>query len=477
MIFKKENMQRVFFILIGVLFSSQIFAQKAYKIEMQIEGLADTTVLLGNFFGESTYVKDTASVNSQGQFVFEGNRELEEGMYFVVLNKTRLFDFPVGNDKFFSLKTTAPDYAANMQVEGDIDNEVYFDDIKYNIQRNAEAQPYVKILRDSTSTEEELAGAREVLAGINEKVLAHQQEIIAEHPQTIIAKVHKANKRIDVPEAPSGADEQDFKYQYFKRHYWDYFDLSDPVMLRLSTPIYKEKYNNYLDKLVYQHPDSLIKEIDMLVAKAKDDEDTYKYAVWTAVIKYQYPDIMGLDEVYVHLFDKYFATGEMDFWANAQLKKNLKDRADQLRSSLIGKTAPNLIMLNQNLQQQSLYNIKKDYTVIYFFDPDCGHCKKETPKLVDFYNTTDFDVEVFAVSADTSMTKMKNYIKDMNMNWITVNGPRTITPPYHQLYDAATTPTIYVLDRDKKIIAKKLPAERLNEFLRRYEEFEKKDRP
>lgn len=470
-------MKKIFITVLGVIISVHLHAQTTYKIEMQIEGLSDTTIFLGNFFGESTYVKDTAKVNNKGEFVFEGNRELEEGMYFLVLNKTRLFDFPIGSDKFFSLKTSSPDYVANMQVEGDIDNEVYFDDIKYNIKRNAEAQPYVTILKDSTSSEEKLAGAREVLASINEKVIAHQQGIIDKYPNTVIAKVYKANKRIDVPEAPEGVDAYDFKYRYFKDHYWDYFDLSDPVMLRLSTPIYKDKYNNYLDKLVVQHPDSIIKEVDWLIEQAKPNEETYKYAVWSAVIKYQYPDIMGLDEVYVHLFDKYFATGEMDFWANTQLKKNLKDRADQLRSSLIGKTAPNLIMLNQDLQQKSLYNITKDYTVIYFFDPDCGHCKKETPRLVDFYNTTEFDVEVFAVSADTSITKMRNYIKDMNMNWITVNGPRTVTPPYHQLYDATTTPTIYVLDRDKKIIAKKLPAERLDEFLRRYEELEKKDRP
>jgi len=454
------------------------FGLKAqYQIDITVADLSDTTVLLGYFYGESTYVKDTTTVDRKGHFIFEGDEALDEGIYFVVLNKTRLFDFPVGSDQEFSLSTKGPDHVLNMVVKGDLDNEIYFKDLKYNAKRNEEAQPYLTILNDSTVSMADKAGAREALTALNDKVMTHQDEIIRDFPNTIIAKIHKANKRVEVPEAPEGIDEQGFKYHYYKDHFWDYFDLSDPVMLHLSNPVYKEKMNTYLDKLVYQQPDSLIKEIDHIVAQAKSNQETYKYAVWTAVIKYQYPEIMGLDEVYVHLYDKYFASGEMNFWANEQLKNNLKERADQLRNSLVGMKAPNLIMLDDNLQKKSLYDVDHDYTVIYFFDPDCGHCKKETPKLVNFYNNTEFDVEVYAVSADTSMTKMKNYIKDMKMPWITVNGPRTVTPPYQTLYDANTTPTLYVLDRKKKIIAKKIPSERLEEFLTRYEAIEQKNKP
>ena len=91
----------------------------------------------------------------------------------------------------------------------------------------------------------------------------------------------------------------------------------------------------------------------------------------------------------------------------------------------------------------------------------CSFCLLSHFKLVDFYNRRKFDVEVFAVSADTSMAKMRNYIKEMNMKWVTVNGPRTYVGPYQDLYDANTTPTLYVLDHQKKIIGKKIPAEKL----------------
>jgi thiol-disulfide isomerase/thioredoxin len=155
------------------------------------------------------------------------------------------------------------------------------------------------------------------------------------------------------------------------------------------------------------------------------------------------------------------------------MTKNLKEHADRLRRSLVGKTGANLIMQDASFKPRSMYDIKNRYTILFIFDPDCGHCKTETPKLVSFYNKKKFDVEVYAVSADTSMAKMREYIKEMNMKWITVNGPRTYVGPYQDLYDANTTPSLYVLDSKKKIIGKKIPVEKLDEFLTHYEKFEK----
>jgi thiol-disulfide isomerase/thioredoxin len=165
----------------------------------------------------------------------------------------------------------------------------------------------------------------------------------------------------------------------------------------------------------------------------------------------------------------------MDFWTNEKYRKNLKDYADNLRKSLIGQIAPNLIMQDANFQPRSMYDIRAKYTILYIYDPDCGSCKKETPVLVNFYtkNKTKFNVEVYAVNADSTMAKMRNYIKDMGMKWITVNGPRTYLKSYHDVYDANTTPTLYVLDEKKKIIGKKVPAAKLEEFLTNYEKMMK----
>jgi thiol-disulfide isomerase/thioredoxin len=448
-------------------------------MDFKVVGLKDTTAYLGFYYGEQTYLKDTARVNGTGNFTFDGNKTLPQGVYFLVVNKTRLFEFVVSDDQRFQLETDTKDYIKNMKVAGDEDNRLFFENMVFNMERHLEADPYVKVIKDSTLKEDDKKEARESFKKINDRVIAHQNELIEKYPKTLSARLLMSSKTIDVPEAPKKADgtiDSAFQFKYYRAHYFDYFDLSDDALIRLPKPVYAEKLKDYLDRLFVQQPDTLVKEIDKLVQKVKKNPETYKFLVWTAVIHYQTHPIMGLDEVYVKLFDKYIASGEMDFWLDKKVKQNVKEYVDKVRLSLVGHIAPNLIMQDQNFQSKSMYDIKKKYTVLWIFDPDCGHCREETPKLVEFYNKNKarFDLEVYAVSADTSMQKMRDYIKEMKMGWITVNGPRTYVGHYSKLYHADTTPTMYVIDDKKKIIAKKLPVSQLEDFLSRYDKFNKK---
>lgn len=454
------------------------FSQPGYQLQFKIKGLKDTTAYLGYYYGESTYIKDTARVNGTGEFAFDGKQALYQGVYFLVLNKVKLFEFVVGTNQRFSLSSNTDDYIRNMAVIGDTDNRLFFENMIFNMERHKEAEPFIKILQDSTVADDRKKDARERYSKINEKVIAYQDDIIAKHPGTITARILKANKPVKIPDAPKrpdGSIDSTFQLRWYRQHFFDNFDLADDAYIRMPRPIYQEKIYEYLDKLFVPHPDSITNAIDFIVSRSKKNQETYKYSVWMSVVKYQNPEIMGLDRVYVNLYDKYFATGEMNFWTNEKLRKDLKEAANRMRKSLVGETGPNLIMQDSKFQKRALYDIRNRYTILFIFDPDCSHCKEETPKLVNFYkaNKSKFDVEVFAVSSDTSMVKMRNYIKDMNMPWITVNGPRTYVGAYQDLYDAITTPTLYILDQKKKIIGKKIPVEKLDEFFVNFERMEK----
>jgi peroxiredoxin len=464
----------VFIVCLSV--PSLLAAQQGYHFKFKITGLKDTVVYLGHFYGESTYIKDTARVNSAGEFSFDGKNALRQGVYFLVLGKNREFDMVVGADQSFEMKTDRKDYYKNMIVTGDEDNKLFFENMLFNMERHKEAEPYIKVIQDSTIAEDKKKDSREAYAKINDKVIEYQNALISQHPKTMTARILRANQPITIPEPPKRSDgkiDSTFQLHWYREHFFDNMDLADDAFLQMPKPIYRDKINEYLDRLFPQQADSITKAVTRIVEKAKRNQETYKYAVYSSLAKYQQPEIMGLDEVFVNLYDKYFASGEMDYWVNEKMKGNLKEHADRLRKSLVGKTAPNLIMQDANKKPRSMYDIKNKYTILFIFDPDCGHCKTETPKLVSFYNMKKFDLEVYAVSADTSMQKMKDYIKEMKMPWITVNGPRTYVGPYQNLYDAQTTPSLFVIDPSKKIIGKKIPADKLEDFLTRYEQFQK----
>jgi thiol-disulfide isomerase/thioredoxin len=473
-------MRTFFSALFMVLSAWCSFGQQGYKIDLKIKGLKDTTAYLGFYLEENTHVKDTAKVNNQGAFTFKGSKALPQGIYFIVLGKAIIFEMLVGPNQHFSLETSTADYLKNMVVKGDDDNRVFFENIQFSTALQKEAEPLVKISKDSTLQDEQKKPARESLRKINEKAIAHQQAVLDKYPNTLMARMMKMNKPIDVPNPPKKADgtiDSTFQLRYYRQHYFDNFDLGDEAMLRMNKVYYFDKVKEYLDRLIVPHPDSVTKAINALAAIAKRNQNTYRYFIWNCIVHYQLHSIMGLDEVYVNLVDQYITTGEMDFWLDKKTVKNLQDYANKVRHAMIGRTAPNLIMQNENLQMRSLHDLKNKYTIIFFFKPSCGHCREETPKLVSFYNANKkkFDLEVFAVSTDTALQEMKNFIKEMKTTWITVNGPRTyLKTHFMELYFAETTPTIYILDDKKKIIARKLGVEQLEDFLINYEKTLKK---
>src|SRR5688572_20523166 len=165
--------------------SVQAIAQTGYKIEFKVDGLKDTTAYLGYYYGESTFVKDTAKVDSKGQFIFNGIKPLDQGVYFLVLDKTRLFDFVVSTDQQFALSTNTNDYFKNMVVAGDQDNKLFFENMTFNMERHKEAEPFIKVLQDSTLKEDQKKSARESFNKVNDKVMTYQDGVIAQYPTTL----------------------------------------------------------------------------------------------------------------------------------------------------------------------------------------------------------------------------------------------------------------------------------------------------
>ncbi len=449
--------------------------QDTYRLQFKIEGLNDTTIYLAYFFHEKTYVKDTARASDDGSFVFTGQERLPEGVYLLILNNARLFDFVVGADQEFSLTTVQGAYPLRTAVSGDEDNALFLKNMVSNAGYSKETAPLVEIVRDSTATESAKAGARAGLQEINQKAIAAQELIIQQSPGSVTARLLLMNKPIDVPDPPKGshgAIDSTYYLRYYRAHYFDHFNLGDELMLRTPKVFYWDKVNDYLSRLFIQHPDTLTAQIHHLGAIAKANPETYKYFIWKCITEFHRPEIMGLDEVYVNLVDKYVTTGEMDYWLDKRTIANLKTQADEIRRAMIGRKAPNLIMLDMNLQPRALYDIRNKYTIVYYFSTQCGHCREQTPKLVAFYESAHekFGFDVYAVAADTSMQDIRDFASEFHTPWTTVCGPRTLTrKAFAEDYYAYSTPTVYVLDQSKKVIARHLPVTQLGDFLLQHE--------
>jgi peroxiredoxin len=159
------------------------------------------------------------------------------------------------------------------------------------------------------------------------------------------------------------------------------------------------------------------------------------------------------------------------FWIDSTVKAKIKERYETLKPLLLGKKAPALSLPDSSNNFHDLYKQNNKFTILYFWDPNCGHCQKETPKLNDFYKEQKSKgVGIYSVSTDHPKD-WKKYIREKNLVFLNVCnaiGDKTVYYDLRKGYDVYSTPSIFVLNEKKEIIAKKLGVEQLGEFIDSY---------
>ncbi|HET6244562.1 MAG: DUF5106 domain-containing protein [Bacteroidetes bacterium] len=457
----------LFSFILTVLISSSTFASKeGYSIKLKVTGIKDTVVQLGNYYGDKQYLKDSARVDSQGRFTFEGKEKLEGGIYLIILPGSRYFEIIIDSTQNFSLETDAVDYVKNMKIKGSAENILFYEYLNYITPRGKMVDSLKTIMTAlEESGDKGAAEIKEKLIAIDKEVLSYKKNLQEKHPGTFVAKMFNAMGEIDIPEAPileNGAKDSTFAFRYYKQHYFDNIDFSDDRILR--TPIYHNKLKKFIENMTVQIPDSIYKSADSVLGKAKASPELFKYTLWFITNTYERSNVMGMDAVFVYLAEKYYMTNQA-FWVDEQQLEKISNRAITLKPLLLGKVTPNLVMKEMNNTVSSLHNVKARYTILYFWDPECGHCKKITPQVYEVYKKYKSQgVGAFAVCTEVDLEKMKSFVEEKELKWLNVYDPYNQTN-FRKVYDIYSTPVLYLLDENKEIIAKKISVEQLEEML------------
>lgn len=433
---------------------------KGYHIKVTIENADDSLCYLAGYYGDKQILKDTAYPSSKGVYVLKGDTVLEKGIYILAgEKKNRYFEFVLNKDQHFTMETVKSDPVESMKIKGSEENDIFYDYMKFLASKQREMRKLQEKLKNTSKKKEKKELDRKI-AEINENVIEYQHKVVELHKDKFISAFINASLNIEVPNPPKELNDDEkkkYRYYYYKNHYWDNIDLSNSGLVR--TPFFHQKLETYFEKVLVQSPDTIINAADKLIEETGENTETFKYIVWYVTSMSERSKIMGFDKIFVHMAEKYYVSGKA-FWASDALIKSFKDRAEILERLLIGAKAPDLVMVDTTYKKVSVYGTKADYLLVYFYDPDCGHCKKEMAKLKPFYKKyKDHGVEVFAVFSASDVEAWKKYLKKNKLKWINaINGYNI---DYHELYDIISTPTIYLLDKDKRIIAKRLSAEQV----------------
>lgn len=482
---------KIAIILAGLMMSTGLFAQ---KIKFKINNERDTTVFLVKYYGKGMYYADTA-VMKKGVVEFDGKLQ-KAGVLAFLMPGQKYFDFIYNNEEI-SLETTGPEYAKNMIVKKSEENKVFFEYVNFITTERMKVTELSKKREAMKKDDPEYKKLTEQIDAISKGVVAYQDKLVKDNPTKLVSKIVKMSMDIVIPEAPKNEKgiviDSNFAYKYYRDHYFDNIDLKDDRLL--NTPMFHSKFEDFFSKkMLIQHPDTIIKYSYIFIDKLDQKSELFKYCLTHITSTSEKSNIMGMDKIFVRLGQRYYCAKNAEgkspaYWMTEEKLKDICEKVEVNKNLVQGVVPPNVILRDTTDSKWiDYYSIKADYTILYFWDPECGHCKTSTPKLQKLYaeKLKARNVEVFAVgkAVGEDFVKWKQFIKKNGLTFINVGltdklftaaqqDARQFVPKfttiqslnYQETFDIFSTPRVFVLDKDKKIIAKQLSIAQLEDFL------------
>jgi len=466
------------FLILAFFFSTQSYAKGGYNIRVKLENYPEKELVLGFHYGDKQYVKDTVELGADGYFTFKADTLLPCGVYLLVLKPDNSFIQILlpQEDQEFTILTDAKDSVHKMTVKGSEDNAIFYEYLRFLGKLRPEAdtlRAQLSRVKGNLADSIRIAGQ---LADMDKQVKKYQADVMGKFPGSLTSKIVRAAIDPEPPQFTGTAKEvQTQKYYWYRAHFFDNVDISDPCMLR--SPVIHSKIDQFVTKIIPQHPDSINLAIDYVIAKMKPAKETYKFYLIHFLNFYAKSNIVGFDACYVHIAKEYYCKGQADWTKKEDLEK-ICDNAARLEPILIGRIAPNITVKDNKNQPHSLWDIDSDYTVLFFWAPDCGHCKKAAPFMVEFAEKfKDRGVKVFAICTATGEkaadecwkgAEEKGFSDFLFLNTIDPN----IQSRYKTLYDVRTTPQIFILNRNHEILMKRIGAEELAKVMEQVMQFQ-----
>ncbi len=455
--------------LIFSIFTSSVRAEmrrdSGYSIQIKLANYSNDTLFLGFQLGSQAYKKDSAFLDKEsGSFIFKGTKNLEPGAYILILKPTNDFIQILVNEREqkFYYHTDVKEKYTHAKTNS-ADNSAFLKYMNYLTEKHKEAE--------KLNAEKTLESLKKVEA-IAKDVKNFQEKIITDNPNTITALIVKSALEPPYktyPEIKDSTERRLKEFYFFKNHYFDNFEMSNPAILR--TPLLDNQIETCFEKLTVPVPDSIIESMDRILYLFRDNKEAFQHYYINFLNKYLNSNYVGYDAIPVHLTLKYMATGLTDGFIDKDYREKRIDDARKKEPTLIGKRAPNLKTFLENGKTSELYDVKAKFTILFFYAFDCPHCQKQSPDLVDYFKkakSQGIDLKIVTVHTKLGESNIEpgwKYMKEKKFDdFINTNDPFSVSR-YHTLFDIESTPRLFVLDENKIIRSKGIEAKQLEEVI------------
>lgn len=471
------KMKKLFLLLMsGFLMQAATVCAQGYNIKVNIPALPNKKVILANYFEGKVYAVDTALLNTNGSGVFKkADKKLARGMYLLLFSPSNFFDLIIGDNQNFSIQTDTLNVLETMHFQGSPENQAFLDFQKFMTSQNRKTKQLGEALEKepNKNSPEVRKTYTDRFNQADREVRTYIANICKQYPGSALATFANFTLSPEIPDfskdVPEGTKDRELEirkkgYFYNKAHYWDYTNFKDSTLIR--TPIFKNKLDDYFNNMILMHPDTVFMESVNIIEKSKSCPAMFRYLVSYCFNFSLESKIMGMDAAFVYLAKKYYLSGQAN-WIDKETREKIEREVILTQYNLVDMKAQELKLPTMDGEWVSLYETEAPFTLLLFWESDCGHCKKQVPliktDLLDKFKP--YGLKVFAVHTQNDKEKWEKFVTEHDLfDFINCWDPHNQTN-FRVYYHIESTPMIYLLDKDKKIIAKKLDNEQLADML------------
>jgi len=420
---------------------------KEYKIQGTIKNYNSAQVFLSSVYGDKLNILDSTLTDRDGSFQFTFDQNQPNGMYRLFFANNKKLDL-LFNYENIIFESNVSDPINNIVIKESVENKAYY---KYLLRKNYDQyrlellQP---VLMYYPKTDAFFKTISNEFNNIQKGLSEFTRDLLFRNKDTYAAAIiAMEQKPLLIPDL-----NPEQQQMYLREHYFESVKFDNESLLRsnvITTTVlsYLSLYQNQnLSK--DQLEDEFIKAVDVILTHTKSNIVIHNFVIDYLINGFEN---YGFNRVITHMADWLSNPENCDMPEDSN---SMKERLNTIKKLAPGNQAPNIVENDLAGNAINLNEIKSKYTLVVFWASWCPHCKNLLPELADFYQSQKDKLSIVSISIDTSKTDLKTYLQTFNPDWETMADFKGWDGKAAIDYGIHATPSIFLLDENKKILGK-----------------------
>ncbi|PID56005.1 MAG: hypothetical protein CR986_10530 [Ignavibacteriae bacterium] len=404
-----------------------------------------------NFSGKATLHKIEGekltfidSLDTDNNSISYVNKNLKNGLYKIIFAHNKWLNI-VYDGKNIKLKTDYKNILDSLKILKSESNKLYYKFLKLNKDYKTKTELLNIIITHYPKEDDYYKATQTKLASVQKEYDNFINIESQENPKLFIARYIKSAQLPIIPQKISQQEQLNFlKNNSLKNVNFDDIELINSDVFANKSIEYLTYFRNpQLPKELLEQ--KFMKAVDTLLHKAKINIFVYQHLTEYLIDGFKK---FGFDKIIDYIVENYVVKD--DLCLDETLENSIEKRIEQSKILAKGRKVPNILMPDKNGKVYELFKSNSEKTLLVFYSSECPHCKELLPKLKEIST----NVEIIAISLDTKREDWLNFVEKNKLNFTNINDPNGWNGDLATDFYIYATPTMFLLDKDKKIIAK-----------------------